>query len=1113
MSIVIKERIVMDKVKSQTETVTLITKKISIPTYKTSEPEKNPMFFENRAYQGSSGKVYPYPVTEHVDSEAHDKDYQAVIMENDYIQVTFLPELGGRIQRMLDKTNNYDFVYYNHVIKPALVGLSGSWISGGIEFNWPQHHRPDTFLPINYYTEDHGDGSKTLWMSDVDKMYGTKILAGFTMFPDKAYLKIEETFSNPTDLPQTFLWWANPAVPVNDNTQSIFPPDVHAVFDHGKRDVSNFPIATGEYYKVDYSAGVDISRYKNVPVPTSFMAAHSDYDFLGNYDHEKEAGLLHVADHHTSPGKKQWTWGNGDFGRSWDNQLTDSDGPYIELMVGTYTDNQPDFTWLNPHEEKHSTEYFMPYKAVGAVKNATIDAAVNLEKKGNQVRVVAYATSTFEDAIVKLTQGDSIIFEKTATLSPVKTFEEIQDDISGAEHTLTVTVTSAEGKQLVSYTPQKEKIEEIPEAATAIDYPDKIQTNDELFFAGQHLEQYRHASFRPEDYYAEGLKRDPEDKRINDAFGLLKYRQGLFSESESYFRRSLKRQNEHNTNPTSGQSSYHLGLSLEKQGKYQEAFDAFYKATWSADTQSISFLFLAKLKLREGDYVQALAFLNQSLLRNYHDLEVRALKAHTLRLLGSNDEAKLLLEESLKIDASAPELLYERSQFDDGDQYKLLLSKFIGNRLNDVLNLTQMFFEAAQFKDALAVLEIYHEDNALVAYYQAYAYAEFGLIEKAQRYANDGAKMSPDYVFPNRLSDSVVLNFILKLHADDGLAAYYLGNFYYNRRIYDKATELWESAIKFNPEYGMPYRNLAISYFNKQGRADEARELLEKAFSLDKDNARLVFELDSLYQKLNIPLQERLDFLTENRALVDQRDDSVIQLITILNELGNYHEAYDIIIGRIFHPWEGGEGKVSTQYEYALVELAKQDLQSDNPKGAIEKLQQALIYPRSIGEGKLPIAHDDIINFYLGVAYKQIGDITNAKKYFSEATIGLEEPTSMMYYNDQPADTIFYQGLAYEQLHQFEKATGKYYKLISYGKKHLFDTFKMDYFAVSLPDALIFDEDYQMRNTIHCYYLIGLGYLGLDNDEEAMKMFAKVEQLVNNHQGVIRHLNFKKPII
>ena len=302
---------------------------IVIPTYEAGEADKNPMFLESRVYQGSSGKIYPYPTIEKISDEKKDKVYQAVWLENEYLKVMVLPELGGRIQRAYDKTNQYDFVYYNHVIKPALVGLCGPWISGGIEFNWPQHHRPTTFSPVDYMLIENGDGSKTCRICDVDQMYGTKGEASFTLYPGKAYIEIRGQLYNRTATPQTFLWWANPAVPVNDHTQSIFPPDVHAVMDHGKRDVSRFPIATGEYYKHDYSEGVDISRYKNIPVPTSYMAEKSEFNFVGGYDYQKQAGILHVADHHISPGKKQWTWGCGDFGKAWDRNLTDEDGLYM----------------------------------------------------------------------------------------------------------------------------------------------------------------------------------------------------------------------------------------------------------------------------------------------------------------------------------------------------------------------------------------------------------------------------------------------------------------------------------------------------------------------------------------------------------------------------------------------------------------------------------------------------------------------------------------------------------------------------------------------------------------------------------------------------------------
>lgn len=326
-----------------TDTVRAWEEEVIIPTYGIGNPNKNPMFLEKRVYQGSSGVVYPYPVIDRIYDEKEDKTYNAVYLENRYLKIMLLPEIGGRVQMALDKTNGYHFIYYNRVIKPALVGLTGPWISGGIEFNWPQHHRPSTFEPVEYVIKENEDGSQTVWMGEIERMFRTKGMAGFTLYPEKAYLEISVQLYNRTSTPQTFLWWANPAVAVNDDYQSVFPPDVHAVMDHGKRDVSTFPIATGTYYKMDYSPGTDISRYKNIPVPTSYMAYHSDFDFLGCYDHGQQAGMMHVANHHIVPGKKQWTWGNGDFGRAWDRQLTDEDGPYIELMCGAYTDNQPDF--------------------------------------------------------------------------------------------------------------------------------------------------------------------------------------------------------------------------------------------------------------------------------------------------------------------------------------------------------------------------------------------------------------------------------------------------------------------------------------------------------------------------------------------------------------------------------------------------------------------------------------------------------------------------------------------------------------------------------------------------------------------------------------------------
>ena len=621
--------------------------KVSIPTYGTGKPEKNPMFLEKRVYQGSSGVVYPHPVIEKIEDEKHDREYTAVFLENEYLKIMILPELGGRIQRAYDKVKKRDFVYYNQVIKPALVGLAGPWISGGIEFNWPQHHRPSTFSPVDYKLQENADGSKTVWVNELEVMFRTKGMAGFTLYPGKAYLEISGKLFNPTPFPQTFLWWANPAVKVNDDYQSVFPPDVYAVFDHGKRDVSDFPIATGTYYKVDYAPGTDISRYKNIPVPTSYMAIQSKYDFMGCYEHDTQGGMLHVADHHVSPGKKQWTWGNGDFGFAWDRNLTDEDGPYIELMTGVFTDNQPDFSWLQPNEGKTFEQYFMPYAEIGVVKNATKEAMISAEKDGNSYLVKVYATAVYEQALIKVLHKGKEIQRFTATIAPDKIFKssfDIQPDLDETE--LQIVVTDNKGLTLVSYQPEKNEDQEIPAAAVAAKQPAEIEQIEDLFLNGLHLEQYRHATYNPLDYYEEALRRSPGDIRCNNAIGLLLLRRGQFAKAEPYFRTAIKTITKRNPNPYDGEPYFNLGLSLKLQGKPDEAFDAFYKATWNDAMQHSAYLELARIATTQGKFEQALSLVEKSLIRNYHSSPARFLKSSLLRLNGRIDEALAFISES-----------------------------------------------------------------------------------------------------------------------------------------------------------------------------------------------------------------------------------------------------------------------------------------------------------------------------------------------------------------------------------------------------------------------------------------------------------------------------------
>lgn len=1104
----------MERVRVWEETVEIL-------TYGVGEQEKNPMFLDKRVYQGSSGKVYPYPVIDKIEDEKGLKSYQLVILENEYVRIEVMPEIGGRIYRALDKTNGYDFVYYNQVIKPALVGLAGPWISGGIEFNWPQHHRPNTFGPVEYELSENEDNSATVWVSEIDRMYGTKVTTGFILYPGKAYLEISAQLYNRTSQPQTFLWWANPAVAVNEHTQSVFPPDVNAVFDHGKRDVSRFPIATGTYYKMDYSEGVDISRYKNIPVPTSYMAYKSDYNFVGGYDHGVQAGLLHVANHHISPGKKQWTWGNGEFGQAWDRHLTDEDGPYIELMTGVYTDNQPDFTWLQPYEEKSFKQYFLPYKDIGVVKNATIEAAVNLEvdQSNGKAVIQAYATMELKDAKIDLKGEKQRYVSDHVTLSPNDTYKKMVSLEDGEQaHNLIVTITDSSGRMLVSYQPKPSEIERIPEAAKPMPSPEEIKTNEQLYLAGLHLEQYRHATFEPDTYYLEGLKRDRSDIRINVAYGSLLFRRGLYEASEQHFREAIKSLTGRNPNPYDSEAYYQLGLTLKHQRRLDEAFAAFYKAVWSAAWQDSGYFSLAQIACEKETYREALELVERSLIRNAHNYKARHLKTALLRKQGKYAEAISYAKDTLQLDVADFGARFEKyfvyKEQGMTDKAAAMQEEVLRLTRYDAHNhiaIASDYASCGLYEEAADVLQLIVKDKTdqtypMVLYTLGYVFAFAGQSDASKDYLKVAQQAIPDYCFPNSLFECDVLNYVIQHNPTDAKAHYYLGNLLYDKKRSSDAVAHWEASREVDWEYPTVHRNLALAYYNKLGDPALATTSLETAFQLNPQDARVLYELDQLYKKNKVSPQDRLKKLQNHFELVQSRDDLYVEYVMLHNTLKQHDPALQLLKERSFHPWEGGEGKVTGQYVTALVEIAKRKLQDNFYHDAVEVLQKALVYPVNLGEGKLAGAQENNIYYYLGCAYEGLLEQEKAKHAYRKACQGLEEPASAMFYNDQQPDMIYYQGLAWLKLGNEKEAKRRFNKLVDYGERHVFDEVKIDYFAVSLPDFLVFDDDLTLRNKIHCYYMIALGYLGLHEKEKAITFLQSVLELEPNHQGALFHL-------
>ncbi|WP_336993687.1 DUF5107 domain-containing protein [Lelliottia amnigena] len=1046
---------------------------LSLPTWTTGSEDTNPMFLEKRVYQGSSGAVYPYGVTDTLTGKRELREYQAVWMENDFIRIMLLPELGGRIHRAYDKVKERDFVYYNEVVKPALVGLLGPWISGGIEFNWPQHHRPTTFMPVDFTIQSADTGAQTVWMGEAEPMRGLQVMTGFTLYPDRALIEITGKVFNPNATPRHFLWWANPAVKGGDDHQSVFPPDVTAVFDHGKRDVSAFPIAHGTYYKIDYSAGVDISRYKNVPVPTSYMAEKSDYDFVGAYHHGERGGLLHVADHRVSPGKKQWTWGHEEFGRAWDRNLTDENGPYIELMTGVFTDNQPDFTWLAPYEEKVFVQNFLPYSELGMVQNANTQLALKLERHAPQLHLGIYAIALLEEVSLELSADGKTFWQTRLSLRPGESYQHTLENIASPR--LTLTVKDASGRQLLSYQEHIPEETPLPAPATAPALPENITNSDELYFIGQHLEQYNHASRYAEDYYRRALELDAHDYRNNVALGTLALNRADWALAQRCAEAALVRAHQLNKNPRDGEASQLLATALERQGNNDLAWDHYYKASWSGNCRDAAFWSLARLAMKRGDYADALEKVEISLGINASNNLAMGLKALALVKLGREADALAFIDAGLHTHPLSYALHYARwaiSQ-DAAAREKLLL--VTGRRGANACVLAGWLTSMGMSFAAREVLDLLDSQETLPQLWRA---ALSDNAEMRIRHLAAARCCEPNRVrFPNALDEVQMLQTL----QDDAFARYQLGCFWYSRRRYDEAVSCWQFTLQQEPQFAPAQRLLGIYAWNKQHDLPLAQQYLQRAVELEPENPRFLFELDYLNKLTGERVAKRLAMLSVRESVALKRDDLTAELLSLWNSTGRYGDAADVLKTREFHPWEGGEGKVTGQYLLNQQHRALQYIASGDFAEAINLLQAALCYPHNLGEGRLPGQTDNDIWYLLGYCHARCDSQTEAQRCFTRAAQGGSSLDAGRYYNDQPADYLFWQGMAVRALGDSAAAERHFNGFLSWVKAHQDDVPEADFFAVSLPELVVLDAPAGLQHQQHCLFIEALGHAGRED--------------------------------
>jgi tetratricopeptide (TPR) repeat protein len=596
---------------------------LTLPTYGVREPEIMPDWRTNR---------YPYMMMDRLTNERGRRTYNALYVENEYVKALVLPELGGRLHGAWDKTNGYGFLYDQKVIKPGLVAVTGAWISGGVEWNFPTGHRPSGFRDTDWTITENQDGTKTVWVGEIERLKRMRWSVGTTVHPGRNWVETKIRLENCTPFIQSFQYWATSAVRATPEYQAVIPGEI--MTGHGKHEFFRWPV----------NDGINISYWKNIPGASSFFAVESTSDYFGGYSPEEDAGMVHVADHHIVRGKKLWTWGTAPAGRLWEKILTDGDLPYFEPQAGAYSDNQPSLFWILPGETKTFSHFWFPVRDIGVYDFANLEGALNLELEDGKAVFGWSPTGMNRDASIIIYYDGKEIYNKDTDAGPASPFlGEVQDPGMTDFYMLKMIVLSCKGDTLLAFSHSRPKNPPLPEPAKAPPAPDEVESQDLLFLYGDRSYRYNDAD-KGMEYFMEALKRDPGDARCHAALGEMALKAGLFKDALAHFNRSVRR------DETFFKAWYYKGLAHIYLGDLEEAEKCLNRASYGREWYAISHFELARLAASRQRLDRAWEHINRSLEGDGGNEQAYAVKALILDRMGKYQEALDITRERLVID-------------------------------------------------------------------------------------------------------------------------------------------------------------------------------------------------------------------------------------------------------------------------------------------------------------------------------------------------------------------------------------------------------------------------------------------------------------------------------
>jgi len=940
---------------TQAQQVRVWQDEIVLPTHEEGPPDINPPFdlFKRRAFS-----TYPYTTRENLTHKRTERTWRTLNLENEYLKVVVLPDLGGRLYSCVDKSNDTEMFYANSSIKFAQVAYRGAWVALGIEFNFPVSHNWMTVSPVDFGMVQHNDGAGSIWVGNIDRSYGMLWRVTLTLRPGKSLLEQTVNLYNHDFVRHRYYWWNTCSVESWDDSRIIYPMRYTA--SHGFTNVDTWPVD---------SAGFDLSLPKNHTRGFVSRFSHGSREpFMGVYHPRTEAGVVHFAFMDEVPGKKIWSWGWDERGRKWREALSDDHSSYLEVQAGLFR-NQETYSFLEPQQLLQFREYYMPVRKIGGFSRANQEAVVHVRRDPahSALRVGVNVNEELSEGLLRILQEDQRIMEETLSLKPSGFFDRLFSALTD-KFPYTVELWNGNGQLLIAHTEGEYDLAADSEIKIgqqeSYSFPPPSLRSEADFTELGKIDELNGKLLEAYILYREGIDLFPESLQLNKAAGRLAVQLKRYREATDLLSAARRRMD------NDEEVLYYLGTAWWRLGKLDKACEAWESASIVPGFRVPAQLQLARLWSQRGNWKRALKIVEKLLEEAPYTIESV--------LLGTNDDA---LWHHL---AGDPERVLEIVTEYTAMGFHVEAFELLARRYPD-------FDVYSEPGTALP------QDYPLVAYYRGYCREKLGSpggddFEIASR-------QSARFVFPNRPETIQVLQSALKYNPEDATARLLLGALFLSGGQADMAIKEWNRARKINPHLPTLHRNLGFTQLIASSDPESALQTFKEGLEMDRGNLDIYLGIDQCMSLLDMAPDERVAVLKHYPNQEKMPAAVLLSLALALAKAGQFKEAENLFPGRDFIREEFG---TSVHDVYMEVQLQKalshaRTKNCDAALAAIRNLGEPVPGLSFTTEGGDLFRNNARVQYCMGEILEACGRSADAREFRHRAAAA--EGTTNLYYS------------------------------------------------------------------------------------------------------------------